>query len=1320
MLIPLMLIFLSIQPYSDIEKVLPENHVFEHLTTMNGLSSNSIKSIHQDKSGLIWIGTFDGLNRYDGVYFKLFKNMPNRFSQIVHNLSSDSLGNIWYASDLLIKNVSGNFQKFYLHIDNKLKLAQGVEDFIFGNDEKVYVAIKNKIYSTGIYTNDSVLYEVSYENYRPDFERINCLRFDQYNQLWIGTDAGFFVLNLHDDNLTFFEPIEYPDSKYIRDFIFDYQGNLWVAFYNKLSQYNFKNKTTIAYPLPGVENPVITSIYISQNRNLWVGTLEQGLFYLNYSSKKIHCLIDQTSISKVCEDRSNRLWIGTENKGIFIYDSLRNYFKQLPIEINQKQILSFHADRVINEDDKGLWIGSRSFGLLYFDLKTLKTQIIDPHNNQINTLFKDEQNRIWYDHIHYLVCYDPENKTIKRIKHPVPHQYPVLNYGNNLSNMLVFNNQFILSSDYGLVYTFDPAKEKFNLILDNSGHEIRSMLVKDSKLLICIYRLGIIVLDESLNPVDTLYHVDTKNGLINHSIMAIHNDKYDSLWVGGYGGLSKYNPLSHQFETVLSFNDAANFVTSILEDETGDLWIGSSKGIYRYHRIEQRFTLFDSNHGMPTGRFFSSSATQTPDGKMYFGGNNGIIYFNPIQIKLNESSPSVVFTDFIIYKSVSDNHQDYLYSINHIDHLHGIIRLNYRQNSFTIRFAALNYTSPLYNQYKFKMKGLDDEWHFSGNQSHATFTNLSGGKYIFSVKGSNNDGIWNDDPQELVIVIGHPPWKSPFAYILYVVLLTSALSAIYYHNLRKIRLQHQLTFKEKEAETLRQIDNAKTRFFTNISHEFRTPLTLILDPANRLLNEKDIDPSHKKLLKLILNNAGRLLFLITQILDLAKIKSGKLSLKVEKTDIVKFLNPILHSFSSKAEASNLTYKILIPSNELFIWIDREKIEKTVINLLSNAFKFCPKGTITVEVKEENDQISIKIRDTGIGIARDQIENIFAEYYQAENHLVQSTAGTGIGLALVKEYIDMHHANLKVESEEFSGTTFTIHLRKGKSHFQPFEIIPETIICPGNNIPGNFHLNKGNNSIKPDAFQKKPVVLLIEDNVEMKNYIKDALDEKYLLFLADNGLEGFEIILNQHPEVVISDVMMPVMDGFAFCKKAKEDERTSHIPIILLTARNEHEDKIKGLCLGADDYIKKPFKLDELVLRINYHLEISKKIKDKFLRDFKFKTEDEFSKLLKDEFLQKVLNLMEKHFQDDQFGVEKLSELMGMGRKHIYRKIKALTNQNPNELIRNFRLRKAAVLLSESRANVSQVCFEVGFNNLSYFSRCFYEFYGKHPSEWRAK
>jgi len=703
---------------------------------------------------------------------------------------------------------------------------------------------------------------------------------------------------------------------------------------------------------------------------------------------------------------------------------------------------------------------------------------------------------------------------------------------------------------------------------------------------------------------------------------------------------------------------------------------------------------------------------------MYFGGNNGIVYFDTKLVKTNTSPPPVVFTDFTVHTRSNSKSKNNRQILEKYFNATKTIHLKYRENSFTIRYAALNFTSPQHNQYKYKLEGLDEDWNFVGNQSQATYTNLNGGKYVFHLQGSNNDGVWNEDSRILTIKVDYPLGKTWWAIILYILFATGIILTVYIYNVRKIRLQHQLEIKNQEAENLLEINNAKSKFFTSISHEFRTPLSLIIDPAARLIQEDKINQNQKKLVKLILNNAKRLLFLINQILDLAKLKSGQLILKVEQVEFNSFIKPILHAFSSRAEAMNLEYEIILPEHQIQLWIDREKIEKTLVNLISNAFKFCNNGKITVEVTDETEKVIVKIQDTGIGIAPDEISKVFDEYYQVNNPYSQNLAGTGIGLSLVKEYLDLHHATIDVQSEENAGTTFTIALLKEKSHFKPDEIINDTYTSQSENIPIQPVTIKLTEDIlysEPDS--NKHTVLLIEDNIEMSSYLIDALSATYKMISAENGQTGFEKTLEFHPDVVVSDVMMPVMDGYTYCEKVKQDARTSHIPVILLTARNEHEDKIKGLTLGADDYLEKPFKLDELQLRIKYHIEQSNKIRQQFLTDFKLKSENEFILSLKDQFLQNVLSHIEAHIHDEQFGVEKLSELMFMSRKHLNYKIKTLTQQTPNELIRNFRLRKAGFLLSEKSANVTEVCYEVGFNNLSYFSKCFFEFYGKHPSEF---
>mgnify|MGYP006293926465 FL=1 len=533
-------------------------------------------------------------------------------------------------------------------------------------------------------------------------------------------------------------------------------------------------------------------------------------------------------------------------------------------------------------------------------------------------------------------------------------------------------------------------------------------------------------------------------------------------------------------------------------------------------------------------------------------------------------------------------------------------------------------------------------------------------------------------------------------------------------------MQHNLELKQKESESFQKIDEAKTHFFTNISHEFRTPLSLIIDPANRLLQDASISPRQKNIIQVIENSGKKLLFLVNQILDLAKSKNSQLTIGVEKIDLISFIKPIFQLFISQSESIHLNYKIILPDTPVTFWTDTEKMEKILLNLLSNAFKFCTNGEIKVEVTNELHTVVIVIEDTGVGIPASFLEKIFDPYFQINPTGEKRLAGSGIGLSLVKQYVNLLHGQIEVESQLNVGTKFYLTFPKGNKHFTKKVIKPaekNTDYASPNEQSKVFLAEMGK---KQKNLKKNHLVLLIEDNHAMMTYLEDALSEKFRVLKASNGITGYEITLQKHPDIVISDIMMPVMDGYMYCEKVKQDTRISHIPVILLTARILHQDKIKGLCLGADDYIVKPFHLDELILRITYHISKKEQIRNKFLNDFRFKSEKEFLTSIHDQFLNIVFSQIESNLHDDQFGVEKLSELMNMSRIHLYRKIKSLTDQTPTELIRNFRLRKAGLKLSTNASTVTKVCYEVGFNNPSYFSKCFHKFYGKHPSEYKKQ
>lgn len=1289
-----------------------------HLTSNEGLSFNTVLAIHQDERGFMYFQTWKGIDRYDGIEFQNYRVKPERYNQSGECFAEDSLGNLWYGYSLARYNKAEESHRLFLvSSHDELREVADIENILLGSDHLLYLHTYEEIMTIDPYAAEPGLDTIFSLKSNPPFKRIIQFQFGMDDCLWMATDEGFFRYHRSMDTISRFNLMEYPGTRYIHDFIFDLEGNLWVAFTHDLIRYDFQQGTSMIYQLSGLDRTVFKEVYQTGDGTIWLGTVEKGLYYLEPGQDRFKCLIDYSSISAIYEDRSHRLWIGTENAGIFLFDTLRNSFRQLPLKLVDRTITSFHVNNILSNDQSGLWISSESFGLLFHDLETKKTTVIDAENINSTMLFIDTQERIWYNSLDFLLCYDPDMGSVRKIRHPVPDQFPVLNYGNSIGNMCRFHDKLILSSDYGEVYAFDPDNEEFTLILDNKGYPIRAMLADKDTLWLALYYVGLVRMDSSLAIIDTLYHDNTETGLMRHEIMAIHRDCFDSLWIGGYGGLCKLNPNTREFEAAFGFHGSSGYVANIQEDEQGNLWIGSSNGIYKYDREGQRYILMDSNHGLPTGRYFMNAAAQTLDGKMYFGGNNGIVYFHPDEVRFNSEIPPVVITDFHVNVTTKRNpHEDNQNSVAR-NFQKEKTHLKYWENSFSINYASLNYTSPRYNQYQYRLVGLDDSWNLVGNRSEAIYTDLRGGNYVFQVMGSNNEGLWNEEACMLSIQIDRPPWFSWGAIFLYVCLVLSIITLVYLYNVRRIRLQHQLEMKSKESESLQEIDRAKSRFFTSISHEFRTPLTLILDPAMQLLKDDETKPRQFRFINLIVKNSQRLLFLINQILDLAKLNSSQIQLKLEEIDLIQFLIPIAHSFSSRAESLGLGYRILVPHQPILVWIDKERIEQVTINLLSNAFKFCTQGEIILEIEEEKDSVCIRVKDTGFGIPADQIEHIFENFYQVESSHTKDMAGTGVGLYLVEQLVQLHQGSVEVKSELEKGSIFSVRLLKGKNHFRPEQVVPESQTQHQLTVPDSESGLSAEQRVDQLPGKPRPKLLILEDNPEMGQYLEDVLSDDYLVHLAKNGSEGFELTLKLNPQLVISDVMMPVMDGYAYCEKMKKDVRTSHIPVILLTAKNLHEDKIMGLEQGADDYLQKPFHLDELKLRIHNHLEQRKNLHEQFLRDFKISTGTEIELSVNDRFLQKAFSHIEEHLHDEQFGVEKLSKLSGMSRKHLNNKIKSLTDQTTNELIRSFRLRKAAYLLSEKGITVSEACYEVGFNNLSYFSKCFADLYGTRPSDY---
>ena len=830
---------------------------------------------------------------------------------------------------------------------------------------------------------------------------------------------------------------------------------------------------------------------------------------------------------------------------------------------------------------------------------------------------------------------------------------------------------------------------------------------------------------------------DSKNtsSISGRYVTQIYEDKKGRIWFTTTNGLNRYDRSTNQFTRFTEKDGlAGNNARGILEDDSGNLWINTNKGISKLDPITNRFKNYDISYGLePTTDLYIGCGYKAKNGEIYFPGAHGFTRFHPDSIKDNPFIPPIVITSFKKFD------KPYPFSEE--------IDLPYDENFISFEFAALSYISPERNQYAYKMEGLDKDWVYSGTRRYASYPNLDPGEYVFRVKGSNNDGVWNEAGTSISIIITPPWWKTTWAYILYLILIISIIYFTWKMQVKRIRMSHEYEMSKFEAEKLHEVDEIKSRFFTNISHEFRTPLTLILGPVKQIIDSLRDEKTHldsrkvKDELKIVHRNANRLLGLVNQLLDISKLESGNMKLQAAPQNIIPLLKALVLSFTSYAERKRITLKFNSIEDEIIAYIDNDKIEKIIINLLSNAFKFTPEGgriEVTVHSKLSSfhplvkgelkgDSVEISICDTGVGIPKEKISKIFDRFYQVDGNLTGEQEGTGIGLSLTKELVELHRGRIEVESEEGKGTTIKIIIPLGKEHLKPEEIIKveqEEKYEKEIFIPEAAEESSGEKEqlIDIEHFEKEslPLLLIVEDNYDVRYYIKSNLNKGYMILEAVDGEDGWNKSIEQIPDLIISDVMMPKMDGFKLCDKLKTDERTSHIPVILLTAKAALQDKIEGFETGADDYIMKPFEPDELRARIKNLIEQRKRIHEHFKMHGLFELEEKNITPVDQKFLQKAFDTITHNISETSFTVESFAENLAVSRYVLYKKIISLTGESPVELIRRIRLKKAAELIQKKFGNLSEIALEVGFNNPAYFSDCFKKQFGVSPSQYQQK
>ena len=1357
---------------------------FESLTTDDGLPTNQIFALCQDNKGFLWIGTANGLVRYDGYDFKKYThNQANKKSlsnNYVYTIFEDSFGYLWIGT-------AGGLNKF----------NSATQSF------------------THYTHNSSDQHSISYNIISAIYE-------DKDRNLWIGTNGG--GLNKYDRERQQF--IRYQktsdvtnclSSNNITSIYGDNSGNLWIGLYgNGIDKYEkaskkFTNYRSSVTDVNSLSSNLVLCVYVDSNDDLWVGTEDKGLNKYNYESNSfIRFLrkpddplgLNSSIVFSVIEYNKNNLLIGTGN-GLNIFDKEKNQIIKYNYNRYEPEKI-FGFSRVIIKDNVGLiWVGTDAQGikkinpqLNFYHFRNIPDNFENlPHQN-VMSICEENDSTIWFgegggglilfnfiteEYAQFTVDLNNKNSiSSTAILAVYKDRFGILwigTIGGGL-NRLVPNKKDLSLSSF-IIYKNNPDDPK-SLSDNNVGS-----IFEDSygELWVGTYGGGLnkVINKDGNRNLISFYHYkanpnDTSSITSNH-ITFIYEDRSRELWIGTSEGLNRYIRDKDNFVRYLNKDEnlesfASNYIVSAYEDESNNLWIGTNAGLSKFnrsnglcrnyskkdglpdemiYRIEEdnkgnlwlstnyglskfnprteSFKNFNVQDGLQGNEFDTGASFKNKKGQIFFGGMTGLNVFHPDSIRENNHIPNMVITDFQLNNISVSVGLDTIFNrtiLNNAIVEATEIELYHYDKVISFEFAALDFQIPKKNKYAYMLEGFDKNWHSTdANRRFVTYTNLDPGDYVFRVKGSNNDGHWNEAGASVRLIILPPWWATTWAYFIYALIIISIVYFTWRLQLKRIRIKHDYEMSKFEAEKLHEVDELKSRFFTNISHEFRTPLTLILGPVKQIV-EKLSDGKMKDELSIVHKNANKLLGLVNQLMDISKLESGNMKLRTSLVNFISLVKALTLSFTSYAERKRIILKFNSTENEVIIYIDKDKIEKIITNILSNAFKFTPEGgRIEVTLAKDDKYVNTIISDTGIGIPKAKMSKIFDRFYQVDGSHTREQEGTGIGLALTKELVELHKGKIEVESEESKGTTFTVRIPLGKEHLKTEEIIEKDQEYENEAIKVEFDENiekkvKQKMDVELLENESLPLLLIVEDNSDVRNYIKDNLKKDYRILEAVDGEDGWNKSVEQIPDLIVSDVMMPKMDGFKLCEKLKTDERTSHIPVILLTAKAAKEDKLEGYETGADDYIMKPFEPDELRARIKNLIEQRKRLHEHFQKKGMFELNHTEITSIDKKFLNKAFELLHQNISDTSFNVEAFGEKMGMSRSVLYKKIVALTGEPPVEFIRRIRLNYAMKLIEKKFGNLSEVALEAGFNNPAYFSECFKKQFGITPSQYQQK
>lgn len=1338
------------------------SYKLNNLSTVNGLSQSSVIAIHQDRIGQMWFGTRDGLNKYDGNKFMIFRNKPKDSTSISNNdilsILEDKSGLLWVGTynGLNCYNPVTNTFKQYFHAKNDKSLCNNTIWDIKEIKNEIWIGTSSgiSIYNKTTKKFSSLFHSSSDRLSIPNNFVLSILE-TKAGAVWVGTANGLCKLISRKNGVFSFQQIDYnkkTEGLFVQKLKEDASGNLWIGTKTSgIYKFEASSKKLISLLEKGLQKDInldVRAIDIDPKGSLWIGTYN-GIYVMqkngtvrkivNDSDKKTNV----TKVKSVYTDKKGSVWIGTYHNGVNFWDFSNINFSNLN-QSSGKQALSFDVVSSIVADKNNIYFGTEGGGITILNKNTETTRFlsatksVELSGNSVKSMYLSEKGVLWIGTFSDgLSAYDVNSNQF--ITHTISPDLRKLLKESGVYVIKKGRKKDILwlgTFGKGLI-RYDSSTKTFQIIgndnySDNflTNNRIRTLLIdkKDNIWIGTQSGLNCINLNDFDNKSYRVQHYFFDEKVFSgDDILSVFQDKKDRIWVGTKAkGFYLFTGKTFRRINFSVGNSPITSIHSISEDSKHNLWLSSNFGIIKYNPAKNTMIIYNQKDGIISNEFNDNANLVVDSHIFYLGGPFGVTYFDSDRIAVNRYSPQVLLTDFKVKnKSVEANDdQDILEkSITYTKSL----TLSYDKANIAINFAIPNFVNATNNQYSYRLEGLENNWTTTTN-TEVSYTIQRPGTYIFEVRGANNDGVWNTTPTSLEIIVKPAPWLSSWAFSLYFIIIVAALYGLIWIIQTKENLKNELELEQLEAEIDKENTVAKIQFFTNISHEFRTPLTLILGPLQQILSDYNGPNSMYKKLLVIESSANHLLRLINRLMDFRKFENNQFVLESAEGNIVKFLKEIFLSFTEFAKGGGYTYNFNTTDEEILIYFDRYKLERVFYNLISNAFRYTPKGgVISVNIKKGENEIILEVEDSGVGVSEENIDKIFDLFFEIPLHNnieINYNKGTGIGLSIVKSIVNLHKGTIKVENKSSSGAIFIVQLPVGKDHLSENEIIKDfkisddlTLYTSQLSLP---EIKEEEDISDLGVDTNKLTILIVEDHKVLRSFMKNLLKEKYNIITAENGLKGLEKALKYVPDLIVSDVIMPEMVGTELCSKIKENIKTSHIPVILLTSRSSLVYKIEGLESGADDYISKPFDLVEFQLKIKNLLDSAQRLKSKFSSEGSFSPTDISFSSLDDELLKKAFKIVEENISNEQFDIQLFCSELGVSRTMLFTKVKAWTNFTPNEFIHEIRMKRAAYFLEQNKMNISQISYKVGFNNPKYFSKCFQKKYGETPSQYMNK